>query len=196
MKYAKIIIKSDYEKKGDLVLRSYIRALKKINATILLDGDKGLIYGLVDKYGQFHELFTKKVIDYDDYCNATVDEFVNLSLLPAEKKELLRKVNERVLFNQDNDLDIEISTIEDLAKDRFIEFNAYNSFLSRINPYQKLGENINQGDECNDFLHKLEAIKIIKLQDSYITEPDAYEVNEYIRREKEEDFDIVKVLKK
>ena len=30
MKYAKIIIKNNYEKKGDIVLRSYIRALKRV----------------------------------------------------------------------------------------------------------------------------------------------------------------------
>ena len=48
MSYAKITVKSDYEKRGDLVLRSYVRGLQKIEADLLLDNDKAYIYGIVD----------------------------------------------------------------------------------------------------------------------------------------------------
>ena len=36
MEYVRIVVKDNYEKRGDLVLRSYIRGLKKINANVLL----------------------------------------------------------------------------------------------------------------------------------------------------------------
>ena len=51
MNYAKIVVKSNYEKRGDLVLRSYIRAIKKLKVNALLcndltsDIEKAYIYG-------------------------------------------------------------------------------------------------------------------------------------------------------
>ena len=63
MKYAKIVVKNNYEKRGDLVLRSYIRALRKINEERLLDGENALIYGIIDDENKFHELFTDEIIE-------------------------------------------------------------------------------------------------------------------------------------
>ena len=63
MSFARIKIKNNYEKRGDLVLRSYIRALKKAKANLLLDGDDAYVYGVVDKNGTFHELFTKETLN-------------------------------------------------------------------------------------------------------------------------------------
>ena len=55
-------------------------------------------------------------------------------------------------------LDLEISTMEDLARDRAIEFTAYDRLLSWINPYQRLGE-VEQksalNNAYNNFQYKL-----------------------------------------
>ena len=46
MEYAKIIVKGDYNTRGDLVLRSYIRALIKIKAVELLENGRDIEYAL------------------------------------------------------------------------------------------------------------------------------------------------------
>ena len=83
MEYAKIVVKNNYEKRGDLVLRSYVRALRKIQEGRLLDGDNACIYGVIDDEKKFHELFTNIVIDYDDYVLVYVVEILNLMLMIA-----------------------------------------------------------------------------------------------------------------
>jgi len=203
MEYAKIIVKNNYEKRGDLVLRSYIRALKQIEINILLENDNGLIYGTVDDSGKFHEFFTGLIIDYDNYIFASYKEFSQLYFLSDKGFTFLRKINEKILFNQDNDLDIEISNIEDLAFDRAIEFEAYNNHLSRINPYQKLSEeNMDSFNDYNNFIAKIKEIKRMKLIDNLKSGSDEYEVNSYISKPNyEEDyeyliFEVPKVLKK
>ncbi len=203
MEYAKIIVKNRYEKRGDLVLRSYIRALKKIEANTFLDGDNGLIYGTIGDDGNFREFFTREIIDYNSLVFVPHSEFVNIYFLPDQKWKLMRKINQKVLFNQDIDLNIEISGIEDLASDRAIEFEAYNNNLSIINPYQKLNENnINSYNDYNNFLVKIKAIKKIELNDSFSDSKDEYEVHSYMRRpENEIDyeyliFEVPKILKK
>ena len=162
MEYAKIIVKSDYEKRGDLVLRTYIRALKAIKpiSDRLLDGDNAFIYGIIDDKGLFHEVFTGEVIDYRDYVSVDEDEMILVCIRNKEEKELFKAINLKTLFNKDIKLGFEISTMDDLAKDRAIESNAYDKFLSRINPYHRL--NNGEVEDCNDFLHKIEELKKMK----------------------------------
>ncbi len=179
MIYAKIIVKNEYARRGDLVLRQYIRAVKKINAGELLDGDNALIYGTVDEVGRFHELLTGNIIDYNGYVVVPEEEYNNVCYSVSNKRELLTKVIEKLLFNQDNDLKMEFSTMEELARDRAIEFDAYDKHLSRVNPYQRVS--LPESD-CNNFLNKIKEINKMRIQDSYSIEEDEYEVKEYIRR--------------
>ncbi len=183
MKCAKIIIKDNYEQRGDLVLRSYIRALKKAKANLLLDGNNGIIYGVVDEAGDFCEIFTSRVIDYDDYVTISPQEDIEfckeISILSQEEMLLLKNIIENVLFNQNNELGFEVSSMEDLAKDRAIEFDAYDNFMSLINPYQRLNENdVQRYNDYNNFLRKIEEIKVMKKNDCLQPEVDEYEILE------------------
>ena len=177
MKYAKIVIKNNYEKRGDLVLRNFVRAIKKINATLFLDGDNALLYGIVNSNGTFYEMFTGESIDYDNYVLVSENEIFN-AFFSEKNSGQIYSVIENILFGKDINLGFDVSTMEDLAKDRAIEFEAYNNFMSRINPYQKLGqENANGYNDYNNFTRKLEEIKNMIKNDVTIEE-DQYEVLE------------------
>lgn len=184
MKYAKIIVKNNYEKRGDLVLRSYVRALEKVNAIRFLENDNAIIYGVVDEDNNFYELFTNEIINYDNYILVSVEEIFEVGVMPDNIKSLMQKINQRILFGKDVKLDFEVSTIEELAKDRAVELDAYDKFLSRINPYQRLSN----GSDCslndyNDFMRKIEEVKIIERMDRNLSNDfDEYEVLENPRK--------------
>ena len=164
MEYAKIIVKNNYEKRGDLVLRSYIRAMRKIHEGRLLDGDNAVIYGVVNN-GEFHELFTNRVINHSDYIYVNIDEIFDVAMIDKDRKLLLNKIMRKVLFNEKVNLDFEVSTMEELFSDRTVEIDAYEKRLSRIHPYARL----NEGDPNNDydnFFRKLEEIKEMKRIDN------------------------------
>ena len=200
MEYAKIVVKSNYDKRGDLVLRSYVRALKKVNAKLMLDGDKAFIYGVVDDNGKFHELFTNEVINYEDYDLASVDEIFDATMISNDKKKILEMIIGKVLFEKDINIDFEISSMEDLAKDRAVEFDAYDRFLSRINPYMRLSEdNQKMYNSYNDFLYKIDQLKVMKRLDSREKEVDSYSIYDYVENksdEEEEEYLVFEVPKK
>ena len=181
MKYAKIIVKPCYERRNDLVLRNYIRALKKLNAISFLDGDNALIYGIVDDNGKFYEMFTKEMIDYNYYELIDRDEYFNAFSSISDISIALKKVIEKLLFNKDVDLNLEVSNMEDVSKDFKVEFEAYSKYLSRINPYHRLTD-ISMNNECNNFLRKIKEIKVMERMDSIPYEIDEYEVVENPKR--------------
>ncbi len=156
MEFGKIVIKNDYEKKGDLVLRSYIRALKKIGATTFLDGDNGYVYGIIAD-GVFYELLTGKPINYNIFEPVTDMDRERLMKCSEQEAAMTRLVTEKVIFNAIDDIGFEISSMEDLANDRTIEYNANNKGLSAIDPYSVF-EGLLNG--YNSFSHKCK--KIIK----------------------------------
>lgn len=174
MEYAKIVVKNNYEKRGDLVLRSYVRALKKAGKAgeLLLNGDEGFIFGVIDLDGNFHELFTNNIIDYNDYSKLTTSEYNSLCKvfvdLSDEEVELLQAIMATVLFEEKRDLGFDISTMEDLSRDRYVEFDAYNDYLSRIDPFPKLTNNDDKrlSYAFNILSLKIKAIKEMKRIDS------------------------------
>ena len=178
MEYAKIIVKNNYEKRGDLVLRSYIRAIRKIHEGRLLDGDDACVYGIVNN-GIFHELFTNKVINFDNYIYVTTDEIFDIMMLEEPRRALIEKIIRKVLFNENIDLRFEVSTMEELFIDRVVEMNAYENHLSRIHPYARL----NGGDPNNDydnFFRKIEEAKMIKILDNQKEDEfSGYEILDY-----------------
>jgi len=184
MKYAKIIVKNNYERRGDLVLRSYIRALEKANAVRFLENGNAVIYGVVDNDNNFYELITNEIINIDNYILVSIFEIFDASFMPENTKEIMKRINERILFGKNVDLGFEVSTIEDLAKDRAIEFDAYNRYLSRINPYQRVGaDNMDSINDYNNFLRKVEEVNTIRRKDNARTiEFDEYEVLENPRK--------------
>lgn len=189
MCYAKIVVKDNYEKRGDLVLRSYIRAIKKLKVNALLSNDltsnieKAFIYGEV-RDNEFHELLTDKVIDYKYYEKIPDNEIEIVRCLPIPKLYQMKKVFDHVLFGKNNDLDIEVSTDEELAGDRIVELHAYDNFLSNINPFKRLSE-ANNGESYNaynEFLYKIKMVSKIRELDSIPYVDDEYEVKEYQQR--------------
>lgn len=170
MDYAKIVVKNNYEKRGDLVLRSYVRALKKIGepGKFLLNGDEALIYGVIDLDGKFHEIFTNNVIDFSGHSSLTKSEYNDLCSifidLTDEEAELLQAIMESVLFEEKRDLGFEVSTMSELSEDRYVEADAFNDFLSGVNPYPRLLPNSDQSVMMafNSLKYKLAIIKNMK----------------------------------
>ena len=181
MRYAKIIVKNNYEKRGDLVLRSYIRALKKINESRLLDGDNAVIYGVVNENGEFHELFTNEIIDFDEYIYVNIEEIFDVAMMPDDRKELLTRVMQKVLFRKERVfLDFEVSSLQDLSDDRYVEMEAYEKGLSGIIPYPRLSENDEQlyGVAFDVLALKIRAIKKIRRLDR-CSSRDEYDIENY-----------------
>ena len=170
MKYVKIIIKNNYEKKGDIVLRSYIRALKRVGKVgeLFLNGDQAIIFGVVDQKGKFHEIFTSNIIDYSDYEDLTHSEFNNLCeifvSISDEEVKHLEDVMESVLFGEKIDLGFDVSTRDELSSDIYVEFDAYNDSLSMINPFQRLLPEEDQSyyNAYNSLFYKVKAYNKMK----------------------------------
>lgn len=162
MEYAKIEVKSNYDKRGDLVLRSYVRALKKVEESRLLSGNSAFIYGIVDDNNDFHELFTNEIIDFDDYVYVDFDEIFNVQTMPNNRKELMKKIMEKVLFRKEKIFfDFEISTPEEASMDHYVEMDAYEKHLSDIEPYPHLSPLDDQSYMMayDSLVHKINAIK-------------------------------------
>ena len=186
MKCAKIVVKNNYEKKGDLVLRSYIRALRKVSADLLLDGDNAIIYGKVLDDGRFYELFTNMIIDSDytlvslDEANSFYDAFMDLS---KEDVITIKSIIEKIIFDKNIELDFEVSSMEDLAKDRAIEFEAYDNYMSSINPYQRLNNDSDiDYNAYNDFPCKVKEIRKMKEKNKRYIQEYNYDVTENLNR--------------
>ena len=172
MEYAKMTIKSDYRQRGDLVLRSYIRAMiktltpelldinndyeKLINykGPYLCDIDKAYIYGIVDDNGVFYEIFTWQAIPYANYELISMEEFNDIiSNFPFNKIEEIKNVIEEIVFDKNKKVDYSSQFIEELARDRAIEFEAYYNYLTNVNPYE---EPLNG---YNDFMYKCKSLR-------------------------------------
>ena len=151
--YAKIVVKGNYDKANDLVFRPLIRAYEEIGAKTLLEDGEAVILGTIDENGVFHELFTKKEIEYRHY--EIIDKLMvwyKIATLTKEEMKKLENVIRRVIFKEDISLDFEVSSMRDLAEDRRIEFEAYNHSLVGHNPYSE------PYNGYNDFSFKLEKV--------------------------------------
>jgi hypothetical protein len=108
MNYAKIIVKNEYENDGDLVLSNYIEAIKKANINILLglnlftNMETAFIFGIIKEDNRFHELFTDRIIDYDNYEIVPEDGVIPLRYLSKEEVVKIRQIMNRVIFTEEN----------------------------------------------------------------------------------------------
>ena len=182
-KYAKIIVKSKYDKRGDLVLRSYVRALNKVDETRLLSNDRNTayIYGTLDDNNRFHEFFTGEIIYFDEYVCVYTNEIVNIEYMSKKRKELMKKIVEKVLFKKTRIfLDFDITTPEEESEDHYVEFDAYENHLSLITPYPRLSPSQDQSDMMayDSLVHKIDAIYTMRILD---IKPgiDEYDINNY-----------------
>ena len=153
MELAKIIVKSNYEKKGDLVFRPLIRMLNKCDLSGIVNDNETIILGLVQD-DIFYEFTTWKPIHNASYKIISMEEFnCIIDNISVDNLHQLRTIINAMVFNKNDNINFDASMIEDLAKDRGIEFNAYNQDLSNINPYEE------PYDGYNDFLYKCKKLK-------------------------------------
>ena len=159
MVFAKINVKRNYEEKGDLVFRPLSRIYEKLK-TGYNTKDKivpllGVVYNDV-----FYELTTMRKIVDADYEIINFDEFeIIINNLKLENLIYLREMINFSIFNEASKVDYGISSIEDLARDRFIDFEGYNNCLTYVNPYQEPLEGY------NDFNFKCKMRKKMKDND-------------------------------
>ena len=171
MKYAVIPIEYTYRKQGDIVLRSYIRALKKakIKGLMPFGNSFAFVIGEVDENGQFIEYFTKRIIPGAKYIFASkkVMDYI-LGEIPGDR-DLINKIMLRCLFGESIDLSFELSTIEERDSDIKEENRAYELGYSTINPYEgnlmdfdnfqakmeKLNKSSNKGAHRGNFMDEL-----------------------------------------
>lgn len=161
MFFAKINVKNDYEKRGDLVFRPLSRIYKKIGAGYNTSDNVVPLVGIVSN-NVFYEFTTWKKIEDVKYEIISVDEFETiLNNLKIENLKKLREMINYIIFNEQSKNDYGISSIEDLANDRWIDFDGYNNSLTNVNPY------LEPLNSYNDFIYKCKMQKIMKENDAY-----------------------------
>ena len=156
MVLARIIVKNEYEEKGDLVFRPLIRSFIENGISLIVDNNKAMILGLVQD-DVFYELSTWKPIHYSGYEIISSEEFGKIiDNLSVENLHVLRKIINELVFYKNDDMHINPGMIEELARDRGIEFTAYNESLSIINPYEE------PYNGYNDFMYKCQVLEDMK----------------------------------
>ena len=149
MVFAKIDVKNDYKEKGDLVFRPLSRVYQMLKTAYGVKDESVPLVGIVNNNGDFYELTTWRKIDDVDYQIINEEEFDEiLSNLKLENLIVLRHFIKFVIFNEQSKIDYGISSIEDLAEDRKIDFEGYLNSLTNVNPYS---EPLNG---YNDFMYK------------------------------------------
>lgn len=156
MFFAKINVKRDYEEKGDLVFRPLSRIYEKLKTAYSTKDKIVPLIGIVYK-NDFYEFTTWKKIADAEYEIIDFEEFeIIINNLKLENLKNLREMINYSIFNELSKKDFGISNIEDLAKDRWIDFEGYNNSLTNVNPYQ---EPLNG---YNDFNYKCKMMKKMK----------------------------------
>ncbi len=155
MIYYKIYLMNNYETEQEISNRPLKRGYLKAGVNELLN-DKSLvnepfIIVFVDRDMLIHEYFTgsylrmlnitgksedNDILIFNDLIKFNFERIPEDSInkyasLRANKK--LRDVIRKIIFNENNDF--EVTTMEELAEDRAIQFDAYTNGLTTINPY-------------------------------------------------------------
>jgi hypothetical protein len=152
MIFYKIYLINNFETDNEISNRPLARGYEKVGAKELIN-DYPAIIVFIDNDMLVHEFYTGSFLrkynitgDREDSSILTFNDLsqFNFDLIPEEdiqkynslRRNLeLRKVIAKVIFNQNNDF--EVSTMEELAQDRAIQFDAYNNGLTTINPYSE-----------------------------------------------------------
>ena len=157
MNFGKILVKNDYEEKGDLVFRPLVRAYKKYGLDKLIQSNGVIVFGIIYK-DVFYELFTKQAIPIDDvFYEEISNEEVHfiVDLLTLDELKLAMEINNAIIFKMGR-RDLIINSMSELANDRYVEYDAFEKSLSSINPYEEPYNGYNDFDyKCR----KLEKIK-------------------------------------
>ncbi len=154
MIFGKIVVKNNYQEKGDLVFRPLIRAYEALGFDCFFENENAFLLGII-KDDVFYELFTLKPINYSNYeIIKDVNEMSKIiNQIPIEKARLLRKAINNIIFNKHEENHYDSKDIADLAHDRAIEFAAYDKELTDINPYEE------PFNAYNDFNYKCKVLE-------------------------------------
>lgn len=159
MRLVMIPIRYTYEKKENIVLRSYVRAIEQTGIDFLiskkpqqvdlstlpidkyreyigksLDNTKAFVVGVINRDGILREYFTGGIIPPVKCRYATIYEVNQIYSLSREQKDLLRKIMNGCLFGKREDTgSINISGD---SSDIVEESIAYDRGLSDIYPYE------------------------------------------------------------
>ncbi len=156
MVFGKIVVKEKYEREDDLVFRPLVRAFRKIDADSFLTDNGCIIIGVI-RDGQFFELFTWRMIPYAQYEEIETEEFFKIiDGLSLDQLKIIKRVIRSCVFNDDVNMTFSASTIEELARDRAVEFDAFVHDLTPINPYEEPYEGY------NDFAYKCKKLQKVK----------------------------------
>lgn len=137
MAYAKVNIKGNYKEQGDLVFRPLLRAYQKLGIIDMQKDESIPLIGIAYN-DEFYEFTTWKKMDNVDFQIISREEFISLlKMIKIENISLLRMMINQIVFYEGTGMEQEISSMEDLALDRRIDFEGYNNNLTNINPYQE-----------------------------------------------------------
>lgn len=161
MVFAKVNVRNEYKKRGDLVFRPLSRVYQKLGTVYNTKDDVVPLIGVVYN-NVFYELTTWRIIEDVEYQVISINEFETiLNNLRIDNLVKLREMINYTVFNEQSKVDYGISSIEDLAKDRWVDFDGYNNSLTNVNPYL---EPLNS--YC-DFIYKCKMLKKMKEKDNY-----------------------------
>ena len=146
MKFVKITYKNDYDTTDRKGKRPLLRAYEKAGVKSFIEGGNPIVLAVLNK-NCLYEMLTNKPLLVKNFEYEEINyEYVRTIIHNAIDNKELRKVYDIIsvmFFNEDIDLGFEISDMDEMSRDRNIQFSAYNDDLTDINPYSH--------DNLNDY---------------------------------------------
>lgn len=143
----KVLIKSHYDNKGDLVSKPFVRAFNKINSQGIKKfiTEEGVILYCTLENDKLYDVFTQKLIEVDNFNYEVIPSSILVDVVKSLSKEEIHMVDaliKKFILGESIDIDfVEVSTMEELSKDRAELFADYELGLTTINPYERYHEN-------------------------------------------------------
>ena len=153
MLFYKIYLMNPYDTEEEIGNRPLARCFQKTGVSYFIEDCNPFIIAYVDEGLFIRELFTTEFLRKSNICNKPYSEsedvlkfndLVRFKAVPITKEELYNllplganklfvKAIEKAIFNRDNDF--ELSTMEELSEDRYVQLSAYQDGLTTIDPY-------------------------------------------------------------
>ena len=139
----RILIKDHHDSKEDLVSRPLVRAYRKLNSNGIKQfiTDNGIyLYGH-KKGNVVTEIITQQVMNVSDKDYEVFDSGELLKMFKSLKKREIQDLHiliRKYVFGENVNVNfMEVSTMEERASDRAVQFKEFNKGLSDVNPYDK-----------------------------------------------------------
>ena len=153
MLFYKIYFMNPYDTEGEIGNRPLARCFQKTGVSYYIEDCNPFLVVYIDEGLFIRELFTTDFLRKSNICNKPYAEaedvlkfndLVRFKAVPITKEELYNllplgankefvKAIEKAVFNIDNDF--ELSSMEELSEDRYVQLSAYQDGLTTINPY-------------------------------------------------------------